>query len=83
MTKYKTGGLLAVRLNSCQIARKSQDFSHVILLAFFLFYRSTKEVGNMILTDFVLRISLSLELGFLIGLERQLTGHPAGIRINF
>lgn len=37
----------------------------------------------MILTDFVLRISLSLELGFLIGLERQLTGHPAGIRINF
>jgi len=36
----------------------------------------------MILTDFVLRISLSLVLGFLIGLERQLTGHPAGIRIN-
>lgn len=36
----------------------------------------------MIYTDFVLRISLSLALGFLIGLERQLTGHPAGIRIN-
>lgn len=36
----------------------------------------------MIYTDFVLRISLSLVLGFLIGLERQLTGHPAGIRIN-
>lgn len=32
--------------------------------------------------DFVLRISFSLALGFLIGLERQLTGHPAGIRIN-
>ncbi len=36
----------------------------------------------MIYMDFVLRISLSLALGFLIGLERQLTGHPAGIRIN-
>ena len=36
----------------------------------------------MFYTDFVLRISLSLVLGFLIGLERQLTGHPAGIRIN-
>ena len=36
----------------------------------------------MIYADFVLRISLSLALGFLIGLERQLTGHPAGIRIN-
>ncbi|MBS5872611.1 MAG: MgtC/SapB family protein [Clostridiales bacterium] len=36
----------------------------------------------MIYTDFVLRISLSLALGLLIGLERQLTGHPAGIRIN-
>ncbi len=32
--------------------------------------------------DFVFRISLSLVLGFLIGLERQLTGHRAGIRIN-
>ena len=36
----------------------------------------------MIYTDFVIRISLSILLGFLIGLERQLTGHPAGIRIN-
>jgi len=36
----------------------------------------------MFYTDFVLRISLSLVIGFLIGLERQLTGHPAGIRIN-
>ena len=36
----------------------------------------------MIYADFVLKISLSLALGFLIGLERQLTGHPAGIRIN-
>lgn len=32
--------------------------------------------------DFFIRISLSLSLGFLIGLERQLTGHSAGIRIN-
>lgn len=32
--------------------------------------------------DFVMRISLSLLLGLVIGLERQLTGHPAGIRIN-
>ena len=36
----------------------------------------------MVYNDFVLRISFSLVLGFLIGLERQLTGHPAGIRIN-
>lgn len=36
----------------------------------------------MVYTDFVLRISLSMLLGFFIGLERQLTGHPAGIRIN-
>ena len=36
----------------------------------------------MIYTDFVLRIFLSMMLGFLIGLERQLTGHPAVIRIN-
>ncbi|MCD8397779.1 MAG: MgtC/SapB family protein [Lachnospiraceae bacterium] len=33
-------------------------------------------------TDFVIRIALSLMLGFAIGLERQLTGHTAGIRIN-
>ena len=31
---------------------------------------------------FTSRIVLALILGFLIGLERQLTGHPAGIRIN-
>ena len=31
---------------------------------------------------FISRIVLSIILGFLIGLERQLTGHPAGIRIN-
>lgn len=36
----------------------------------------------MIYTEFVIRIFLSMLLGFLIGLERQLTGHPAGIRIN-
>lgn len=41
-----------------------------------------KEVAVMIYTEFLLRISLSLILGLLIGLERQLTGHPAGIRIN-
>lgn len=32
--------------------------------------------------DFVLRILLSVALGFLIGLERQITGHAGGIRIN-
>lgn len=36
----------------------------------------------MAYTDFVTRIMLSLLLGFFIGLERQLTGHLAGIRIN-
>ena len=33
-------------------------------------------------TEFALRVLLSLCLGFCIGLERQLTGHSAGIRIN-
>lgn len=32
--------------------------------------------------DFLIRIPLSILLGFLIGLERQITGHTAGIRIN-
>ena len=32
--------------------------------------------------DFIQRVLFSVALGFLIGLERQLTGHPAGIRIN-
>lgn len=30
----------------------------------------------------LLRVLFSMTIGFLIGLERQLTGHPAGIRIN-
>ena len=33
-------------------------------------------------TDFLFRLALSLLLGLLIGLERQITGHSAGIRIN-
>ncbi len=36
----------------------------------------------MMYWEFVLRVFLSLLLGFVIGLERELTGHPAGIRIN-
>lgn len=32
--------------------------------------------------DFAFRLVLAISLGFLIGLERQLTGHIAGIRIN-
>lgn len=32
--------------------------------------------------EFICRIGLSVLLGLLIGLERQITGHPAGIRIN-
>ena len=36
----------------------------------------------MIYINFLTRILLSIMLGFLIGLERQLTGHKAGIRIN-
>lgn len=36
----------------------------------------------MIYTSFIIRIFFSLLLGFFIGLERQLTGHVAGIRIN-
>lgn len=33
-------------------------------------------------TEFLLRISFSLVLGFIIGLERQLTGHSAGILVD-
>ncbi|WP_461246194.1 MgtC/SapB family protein [Treponema sp. R6D11] len=36
----------------------------------------------MTLLDFVIRIGASALFGFLIGFERQLTGHPAGIRTN-
>lgn len=36
----------------------------------------------MELIDFSSRILVSLLLGMLIGFERQLTGHPAGIRTN-
>ncbi|WP_313579874.1 MgtC/SapB family protein [Lacrimispora sp.] len=36
----------------------------------------------MAVYDFVLRLGVSLVLGFIIGLERQFTGHPAGIRTN-
>jgi len=32
--------------------------------------------------DFTVRIGASILFGFLIGFERQLTGHPAGIRTN-
>ncbi|MFR6330056.1 MAG: MgtC/SapB family protein [Eisenbergiella sp.] len=32
--------------------------------------------------ELILRIGLSILLGFFIGLERQITGHPAGIRTN-
>lgn len=37
---------------------------------------------TMTLFDFVLRICFATLFGFLIGLERQLTGHSTGIRIN-
>lgn len=36
----------------------------------------------MELFDFMTRILLAVALGFLIGLERHLTGHIAGIRVN-
>ena len=36
----------------------------------------------MTILQFTTHILLSLFLGFIIGLERQLTKHPAGIRIN-
>jgi len=37
---------------------------------------------DMTLFDFAIRILSAVGFGFLIGLERQLTGHAAGIRIN-
>jgi len=36
----------------------------------------------MPLSDFIIRICCAVGFGFLIGLERQLTGHVAGIRTN-
>jgi len=36
----------------------------------------------MELLDFTIRIAASALFGFIIGFERQLTGHPAGIRTN-
>ena len=42
MTNCNTGGSNSVRLNSCKIARKSQGFSHVILLAIFVFCKWSK-----------------------------------------
>ena len=36
----------------------------------------------MLLSEFAFRIALAIILGFSIGLERQLTGHMAGIRTN-
>jgi len=36
----------------------------------------------MTASDFIIRIGASVLFGFLIGFERQLTGHPAGIRTN-
>ena len=36
----------------------------------------------MLIYDFIIRIVLAMMLGLLIGLERQLTSHMAGIRIN-
>jgi len=41
-----------------------------------------KELGSMTLFDFVVRICCAVAFGFLIGLERQLTGNIAGIRTN-
>ena len=37
---------------------------------------------DMALLDFAVRIICAVGFGFLIGLERQLTGHTTGIRIN-
>ena len=36
----------------------------------------------MTVMEFLFRVLFSMMLGFFIGLERQITGHPAGIRIN-
>ena len=36
----------------------------------------------MTLMEFTLRIAMAIFMGFIIGIERQLTGNPAGIRTN-
>lgn len=69
-----------------EILKKSQDFRKSLTMGIWeaapYNRRCRKEVCIMSCTEFTSRIVLSLVLGFLIGLERQLTGHPAGIRIN-
>ena len=64
-----------------QKARNSQGFDHVIVRQIPVY---SSVLGGEYMTDveFLTRVSFSVLLGFLIGLERQITGHPAGIRIN-
>ena len=42
MTGYNVERLRLTRLNSCKIARESQDYNHVILLAIFVFCMRSK-----------------------------------------
>ncbi|MDR1689522.1 MAG: MgtC/SapB family protein [Clostridiales bacterium] len=37
---------------------------------------------DLTLADFSIRIGISVLLGFFIGIERELTGHPAGVQTN-
>lgn len=46
------------------------------------FFMFAKGGAIMPLLDFIIRIACAVLLGFCIGLERQLTGHIAGIRTN-
>jgi putative Mg2+ transporter-C (MgtC) family protein len=59
--------------------RGSDPLSPFGTLTEVFFWEGTEDVT---LLDFVICIGCSLVFGFLIGLERQLTGHTAGIRTN-
>jgi len=39
-------------------------------------------LGQVIFSDYALRVLAAVLFGFLIGFERQFTGHPAGIQTN-
>ena len=66
MTNYNIGGLrplsVTARLNSCQIARKSQGFSHVIFLAIFI-YCSWSKGGDLHGNQLLYLVSNALWLG--------------------
>ena len=74
------------RLFFCAIMTFSQEKRKVLAISILMLlsynYSRVTRGNKMDLEMFISRIILAMILGFAIGLERQLTGHLAGIRIN-